>query len=120
MFYGVLAQTDSLLDLVDVGARVFNIALMSAGAFFVVFVIFAAYKFASSQGDPKAYAGARQSLTYAVMGFLVVLGLAVLNKIVIDAIGINSSTDYGEINSVFDAIKAGISSVYDFAGVTGY
>ena len=115
----VLAQSfdesSDLLDLVDVIARIFTIALSSAGAFFIVFVILAAYKFATSQGDPKAYAGAKQSLTYAVMGFLVVLGLFVINNIIVDIIGLDSML--GDVNGVFGLIKMGVHLLYNWANV---
>ncbi len=120
MFDFVLAQSSNtsydLLDLVDVIARGFNIVMSGAGAIFIVFVVFSAYKFASSQGDPKAYAGAKQSLTYAVMGFLVILGLFVINNIIVDVIGLDSML--GDVNGVFDLIKMGVNLLYSWAGVT--
>jgi len=54
--------------------RTLNIFMWLGAAALVMMIFLSAYKFAMSQGDPKGYEGAKQTLTYAVMGFLVVLG----------------------------------------------
>lgn len=52
-------------------------AFLFAGVTAVIFVIYSGYKFINSHGDPKQIEAAKQTLTYAVFGLLVIL-LAVL------------------------------------------
>lgn len=53
--------------------NILNAALSLAGVVALFFVIFSGYKFMTSGGDPKQLEGARQTLTYAVIGLLVIL-----------------------------------------------
>ncbi|MEX2013007.1 MAG: hypothetical protein WD967_01235, partial [Candidatus Levyibacteriota bacterium] len=53
-----------------------------AGIAAVFFVLFAGFKFLTSGGDPKQVQGARQTLTYAIIGLIVIiLSYAILNLI---------------------------------------
>ncbi len=47
--------------------------LAFCGAVAIFFVIFAGIKFITSGGDPKQAEGARKTLTYAVIGLIVIL-----------------------------------------------
>jgi len=42
-----------------------------AGLIVFLFLIYGGYKYMTSQGDPKSIQSAQQTLTYAVIGFLV-------------------------------------------------
>lgn len=50
-----------------------NFALTAAGAVAVFFIVWGGFKFIRSGGDPKQVEGARQSITYAIIGLVVVL-----------------------------------------------
>lgn len=70
----------NLSDLVPVFNRVYNTAILSAGAVFIVWMIMSGIKYMSAGGDEKAVAAARSALTYAVLGFILVLGAyAIIN-----------------------------------------
>lgn len=57
-------------------------ALILAGVVAVFLIIVSGYKFISSGGDPKQVEGARQTLTYAIIGLLVVfLSFFIINII---------------------------------------
>jgi hypothetical protein len=112
----VYAQdTGSIYGLVDVAGRAINILVLASGAIFVVFVIFTAFKFATSQGDAKAVQGAKESLTMAVLGLLVVLGIFAINSIVVGILG--AGDEYGTPTGIFDNIKSGVCELLDYAGV---
>jgi len=64
-----------------------NIGILASGAVFVIMVFLTAYKYAMSQGDPKGISGAHLTLTYAVIGFIVVMGLFTFSTILSRMLG---------------------------------
>ena len=89
-----LNSVGSVVHIVDMVGKALNILVLSCGAIFIAYLIFGAYKFATAQGDPKGIAGAKQSLTYAVIGLCIVIGVFAINSIVVGILGL-SSTEYG-------------------------
>lgn len=69
-------------------ARALNVVLLSVGAIFVIIVLVTSIKFAMSQGDFKGVLGAKNSLTWAVVGFLVVAGIFGLVTLLANIFGI--------------------------------
>lgn len=53
--------------------NIIGVALSLAGVVALFFIILSGFKFMTSGGDPKQVEGARSTLTYAVIGLLVVL-----------------------------------------------
>lgn len=53
--------------------NVLNALLMFVGTFALFLFIMAGYKYIGSAGDPKKLEGARNNLTYGIMGLLIVL-----------------------------------------------
>src|SRR6266550_2158932 len=53
--------------------NVVTAALMFVGATAVFFIIYAGIRFVTSGGDPKQVASARQIMTYAIIGLILVL-----------------------------------------------
>ncbi|HOM77941.1 MAG TPA: hypothetical protein PLT50_01905 [bacterium] len=116
----VYARTaDSVVELVDVAGRVMNVLILSAGAVFVGFAILAAYKFATSEGDPKGIQGAKQSLTYAVVGLCVVVGVFAINAIVVGIISPSggASGNLSNPSGLFQMISEAIREIETFAGI---
>lgn len=68
--------------------RLLNVFVLSAGAFFVLFVFISAIKYALAQGDPKALEASKQTLTMAVVGFLVIIGVYTILTIVKNVLGL--------------------------------
>ncbi len=57
-------------------------ALGLAGLAAVFFIIFAGFKFLTSGGDPKQVEGARKTMTYAIIGLIVIaLAFAIIQII---------------------------------------
>lgn len=48
-------------------------AIMFSGAVAVILIIYSGVRFITSGGDPKNVAGARQIMTYAIIGLVIVL-----------------------------------------------
>lgn len=69
-------------------ARLLNVFIYSAAAFFVAFIFIAAIKYALSQGDPKALQASQQTLTMALIGFLVIIGAWTILTIVKNIFGL--------------------------------
>ncbi len=63
-----------LRALVCIFNRVYNALILSAGAVFIIWMIISGIRYMAAGGDEKAIAAARSSLTYAVLGFIGVLG----------------------------------------------
>ncbi|OGC50954.1 hypothetical protein A2716_02875 [candidate division WWE3 bacterium RIFCSPHIGHO2_01_FULL_40_23] len=66
-----------------------NILVVVSGSVFVLMVFYAAVKFSLSQGDPKGIEGAKATLTWAVIGFLVVIGVYVIFAILTGILGVS-------------------------------
>lgn len=62
--------------------NVINGALLFSGVVALFFIIFGGIKLILSQGDPKQIEGARHTLTYAILGLLLILlSFLILNLI---------------------------------------
>jgi len=62
-----------LRALVCIFNRVYNALILSVGAVFIIWMIISGIRYMSAGGDEKAVAAARRSLTFAVLGFILVL-----------------------------------------------
>lgn len=96
-------------------ARGLNVVLLSVGAFFVVMVLVTSIKFAMSQGDFKGILGAKNSLTWAVAGFLGVAGMFGIIALIGRMFGIK----LGGINNVgpFLLINNGLLKLMQWANL---
>ena len=95
--------------------RLLNVLVLSAGAFFVAFVFIAAIKYALSQGDPKALQASQQTLTTAVIGFLVIIGVYTILTIIKNVLGLQGNPildPFGSLSQNFARLleKFGIST----------
>ncbi len=94
-------------------ARLMNVFVYSAAAFFVMFVFVAAIKYALSQGDPKALQASQQTLTMALVGFLVVIGVWTILTILKNILGL----DAGILNP-FDTLSKNLARLLEKFGVS--
>lgn len=53
--------------------QLYNILFSAAGAVAVFFIVWGGFKLIRSGGDPKQLEGARQSITYAIIGLIIIL-----------------------------------------------
>lgn len=68
------ADVPSIGCFAPIVSNVINIALTFAGAVTLLFLLWGALQFVISRGDPKALQNAQKTMTYAVIGIVVVLG----------------------------------------------
>ncbi len=86
------AQSDVPNDLGPVFDFIFrglNLLVYMSGAVFLIMLFVSGYKYSLSQGDPKGLQGAKDTLTLAVVGFIIVIGVFVFIRILIGAFGLN-------------------------------
>ena len=70
----VIAKGVATLDCLPVVFQnVINAALTFAGIVAVFMIVYAGIRYITSRGDPKAVEGARNTLTWAIIGLVVVL-----------------------------------------------
>jgi len=91
----------NLLGLVCVIVRLLNVFVLSVGAIFVMFVFISAIKYGLAQGDPKALQGAKQTLTLAIIGMLVVIGAFTILTILRNIFGLQ----YQILTNPFDVLS---------------
>ncbi len=63
----------SLADLAIVLLRVFNFLIGIAGAFAIVMIVIGGFRYILSSGDEKALLAAKQTVTFAVAGLVIIL-----------------------------------------------
>lgn len=94
-------QNANVATLDCVSAVVKNIifgAFLFAGIVAVILIIYSGIKFILSGGDPKQVEGARKTMTYAIIGFvLILLSFAILN-LISTVTGVNCIKFFGFTN----------------------
>jgi hypothetical protein len=78
----------SLGCLAQVIVRVINFTLMFLEAVLVIMILWGAVRFITSTGDPKAIESARKTITYAIIGAVIVALSFVLVNLVTTALGL--------------------------------
>lgn len=71
--------------------------IFGIGGFTVLaFLIVGGYKYMMSKGDPKAVSEASQTITYAILGFIIMIGAYFVTNL------IGVTLDLGKITSIFN------------------
>jgi hypothetical protein len=94
--------------------RTLNVLVLSAGAIFVIFVFISAIKYALSQGDPKALQASQQTLTTAVIGFIVVIGVYTLLTIIKNVLGLKDNP----ITDPFGTLSENLARLFEKFGIS--
>ena len=121
----ICSQTDSaaymnnppIIALVCVLVKVFNYGIAAVGAVFLFMLTMGMYKYATSWGDPKGIQGAKNTLTYAVVGLFMVLFAVTFFRIGGNLLGLKS--EYGSISAGLNPFNQLMDSVCDFLKVAG-
>ena len=95
-----------LTDIVCPIIQTINIFVFSAGLIFIIYVVFAAYKYYTSMGDPKAAMGAQKTLTTALMGFFLIIGVFTILYLIANLLGIDTA-----IINPFDKIQESLDII---------
>lgn len=75
--------------------NIINFGFAAAGTVALIFIIISGIKLVRSGGDPKEAEGARQTLTYAVIGLAIVLLSAAILNLVAAVTGVHCITLMG-------------------------
>lgn len=102
-----------LVDIVGPFVRILNGLVLAGGMAFVIMIAVSAFKFAMAQGDPKAMEGAKQSLTYAVYGAVVLVSIYAIQWILASAFGLDGAA--GNPNSFVNTLRESITGLRDAA-----
>lgn len=86
--------------------RVFNIAFISVGIVLVAVAAYGIIKSSLAAGDPRGLEGAKQTWTYAIYGFAVIVLFFAIFAIAQRLLGIPVLTPKELLDNVFDAITS--------------
>ncbi len=86
------AEPAKITDLEKVIQNIIGLLTPAAAIAFLFMLVFAAYKFITSGGDQKGTAGARSTLTYAILGILLVAGAVLILRVIKDITGQDVTT----------------------------
>lgn len=88
------AAPAKLSDIETVIKNVIGLLTPFAAVALLIMLVVGAFKFVTSGGDPKAVAGARSTLTYAVLGVI----LVVASYLILKLIGTTTGTPTTDVN----------------------
>jgi hypothetical protein len=89
--FAALSDPPELSSLVDIARRTLNIAVMVSGIVLVAIIAYGVWKSSMATGDPRGLEGAKQTWTYALYGFLIVVAFFSIFIIITSALGITLS-----------------------------
>ena len=84
-------------DLADVFGFLVNVVLGVGIAITIVFLILGGIQYITAKGDQKAAGAAREALTNAVIGFIVVIGAFTIRTILVNVVGKQGNLDVGNV-----------------------
>jgi len=99
------ANPPNLPDFVDSFGRILNVAVAVGGLVLVIMIAYGVWKSSMALGDPRGLEGAKQTWSYAIFGFFIVVGVYTLFIIISGIFGISSLSPGGLINNVKSAIE---------------
>lgn len=79
-------------DIVTVLKNIITILAPAAGVAFFIMLLVGGYKFITSGGDPKAVGSARATLTYAVIGIILVVASWLILQLIANLTGAQVTT----------------------------
>lgn len=90
--YAAANDPAQLSDIVDVLKNIINLLAPAAGIAFFIMLLVGGFQFVNSGGDPKAAGQARTTLTYAILGIILVVASWLILKIIADVTGVKVTT----------------------------
>lgn len=88
----VYAQPAQLTEIFDVVGKIIELLAPAAAIAFLIMLIIGSYQFITAGGDPKGAAGARATLTYAVIGVVLVVTSWLILQLIQTITGANVTT----------------------------
>ncbi|MDP2632102.1 MAG: hypothetical protein Q8P25_00060 [Candidatus Curtissbacteria bacterium] len=90
--YAAPGDPYTISQVVDVLERIINLLAPAAGIAFFFMMIIGGFQFLNSGGDPKAAGAARTTLTYAILGIILVVASWLILQIIKSATGVDVTT----------------------------
>jgi hypothetical protein len=106
-----MEEPTSVTPLLEFVGRTLNVLVSISGTAFSIMVLLSAYKYAMARGDPKGILGAKQTLTMAVTGLIIVVGFYTIMSIIAGVFGVTSAfaDPTGNLKSGFDGLIKAIN-----------
>lgn len=79
-------------DLEDVFSRILSLAIPGAGIAAFIMLIVAGFKYLTSGGDPKKASEAQQTMTYAIVGLILLVSAYIIISFIKSFTGVNVTT----------------------------
>ncbi len=91
--YAQAPQTPATISgIVNVLENIIKLLAPAAGIAFFIMLLVGGYKFITSGGDPKAVGSARATLTYAIIGIILVVAAWLILQLIATFTGANVTT----------------------------
>lgn len=85
--YLATAEPATLNDFADMFGNIVGAALGLAGIILFIFLLYGGFKYITSGGDPQSAAAARQTLTYAIIGFVLAASAVLILNVIAEITG---------------------------------
>lgn len=82
-------DTTSVSGIADVFTNVISSARYVAGGVLVIMVAYGVVKSSMALGDPRGLEGAKQTWTYAIYGFFIIMGVYIILSIAASVFGVS-------------------------------
>ena len=81
-------------DLIQIMYNLLNLAIRLAGIATFIMIILGGFKWLTSGGDPKAVESARNTITYAILGLVLIIIAWFILKFIADFTGIEKLLEF--------------------------
>ncbi|HLC93489.1 MAG TPA: hypothetical protein VJG85_00565 [Patescibacteria group bacterium] len=108
-----LSPVQILCPLVRIG----NVALLAAGVIFIIMVIYGGIKLSLSFGEPKAFAAAKATWTWAFVGFGLIIGVFALMFITTNLFSLDYTGKF-DIVRPFDGVATALAQFMCAIGIS--
>lgn len=76
-------------DIVDIVENIFSIVIRLAGVATFIMLIIGGFKYLTAGGDPKAAESARNTITYAILGLVLIIAAWFILKFISEFTGVD-------------------------------
>lgn len=99
-------EPPALTSIVSIAGKILNIAMAMAGIVLVIMIAYGVVKSSLATGDPRGLEGAKQTWSYAIYGFFIVVGAFALIVIISHILGVSlaPSSFLGNISSALNSL----------------
>lgn len=84
----MVKDVHEIKDIVDIVENIFGLIIRLAGILAFIMLILGGFKYLTSGGDPKAAESARKTLTYAILGLVLIIAAWFILKFLSEFTGV--------------------------------